>query len=84
MDQDVAERFAANESRLASVEASQAKTDSAVTALTAKVDALSASQQVQLEILQRLDHVAANPLVKTVFAILAAAIASWAASKGLK
>ena len=52
--------------------------------LAAKVDALTASQTLQLAILGRLDKVATNPHVKLILAVLATAMMSWAASKGLK
>lgn len=59
-------------------------TNESVTELTKKLDALTGTQKLQLEILQRLDLVAANPNVKIILAILATVLASWAASKGLK
>lgn len=52
--------------------------------LAAKVDALTTTQATQLAILGRLDKVAANPHVKVILAVLAAAAVSWATSKGLK
>ncbi len=54
------------------------------TELAAKVDALGASQEVQLAILGRLDKIATNPHIKLILAVLATAAMSWAASKGLK
>ncbi len=59
-------------------------TNVSVTELTKKLDALTGTQKLQLEILQRLDLVAANPNVKIILAIVATVLASWAASKGLK
>ena len=53
-------------------------------ALATKVDALTATQETQLAILTRLDKIASNPLVKTIVTILGTALATWAASKGLK
>jgi len=95
---DDTERFASIEGRLTvtegrttalevrsdSLEKGAAKTETAITVLTKKVDDLTASQKLQLEILQRLDAVAANPSVKIILAIGATVLASWAASKGLK
>jgi hypothetical protein len=85
------DRFTALETRVTSVEArtdtlekGAVKTDTALMNLTKKVDDLTASQKLQLEILQRLDAVAANPNVKIILAIVATVLASWAASKGLK
>ena len=52
--------------------------------LAAKVDALNASQELQLAILGRLDKIATNPHIKLILAVLATAAMSWAASKGLK
>jgi hypothetical protein len=49
-----------------------------------EVAALTKMQETQLAILGRLDKVASNPLVKTVVTILGTALATWAASKGLK
>ncbi len=91
MDQDVTDKFIDHGARIAALEvratASElgaAKMESAMVELTKKVDSLTASQKLQLEILQRLDLVAANPNVKIILAILATVMASWAASKGLK
>jgi hypothetical protein len=53
-------------------------------ALAVEVAALTKMQETQLAILGRLDKVASNPLVKTVVTILGTALATWAASKGLK
>ncbi len=55
-----------------------------IAALTASVDGLSKSQELQLAILGRLDRVVANPSVKIILGVLAMAAASWAATKGLK
>lgn len=52
--------------------------------LAAKVDSLTKTQDVQLAILSRLDKIAANPQVKIILAVGATALASWAASKGLR
>ena len=52
--------------------------------LAAKVDALTASQELQLAILSRLDKVMSNSSVKVILGVLAMAAASWAATKGLK
>lgn len=51
--------------------------------LAAKVDALAKTNEVQLAILARLDHVAKNPLVKTLAAMLATAAITWLASHGV-
>jgi hypothetical protein len=53
-------------------------------ALADKVDNLTKTQETQLAILGRLDKVASNPLVKTLLTVLGTALATWAASKGLK
>ncbi len=84
MDADVSERFAAVEVRLTAVEVGAAKMESAIVELTKKVDSLTATQELQLQILQRLDAVAANPHFKVILAIVATVLASWAASKGFK
>ena len=98
MDQDIADKFSVAESRMAAldsriataearltiVEAEGAKDRTAISDLAKKVDDLTVSQKTQLEILQRLDAVAANPYVKVILSVLAMAAASWAASKGLK
>lgn len=52
--------------------------------LAKKVDSLTVTQETQLAILSRLDKVASNPMVKTIMTILGTALATWAASKGLK
>lgn len=52
-------------------------------ALAAKLDALSGTQEAQLAILSRLDKVAANPIVKTLAAMLATAVITWLASHGI-
>ncbi len=103
MEQEVADRFVAVETRLSAVEdgtslaaATAAKADAAATAavaavvraeaavveLTRKVDSLTVTQKTQLDILIRLDAVAANPHFKVILAIVATVLASWAASKG--
>jgi hypothetical protein len=51
--------------------------------LAAKLDALTSTQETQLAILSRLDKFAANPNIKIILAVLATALMSWAASKGL-
>ena len=51
--------------------------------LAAKLDALTTTQETQLAILGRLDKFAANPNIKIILAVLATALMSWAASKGL-
>ncbi len=91
MEQDVTDRFTAVELRISGVEgrvtageATDLRLETSVSELTKKLDALTATQKLQLEILQRLDLVAANPSVKIILAIVATVLASWAASKGLK
>lgn len=64
------------ESRLAQEIVARQATD-------AKLDSLTASQETQLAILSRLDKFAANPNIKIILAVLATALMSWAASKGL-
>lgn len=54
-----------------------------IASLAVKVDALTASQDLQLTILSRLDKVASNPLVKTMGAMLATAVITWLASHGV-
>lgn len=81
---DLETRVVSLEARVTAVEAGAVKMESAMVDLTKKVDSLTQSQKLQLEILQRLDAVAANPSVKIILAILATVMASWAASKGLK
>jgi len=58
--------------------------EAAIASLTTKMDALSTTQDVQLAILGRLDKLASNPSVKIILTVAATAIASWAASRGLK
>ncbi len=98
MDQDVSDKFvtaetrmaaldariAAAETRLTIVETEGVKDRTAITALAAKVDGLARDQKLQLEILTRLDAVAANPHIKLILAIVASVLGSWAAAKGLK
>ncbi len=60
-------------------EALAAKTDS----VEAKVDALTASQSLQMTILTRLDAITQQPLVKTLAAMLATAAITWLASRGI-
>lgn len=52
------------------------------TELAAKVDALTATQEVQLAILSRLDKVASNPTVKVIAGMIATALLTWLASHG--
>ncbi len=98
MEQDIADKFATAETRMAAldariaaaetrltvVESEGVKDRTALTALTAKVDALTRDQKLQLEILTRLDGVASNPHFKVILAIVASILGSWAAAKGLK
>jgi len=98
MDQDVSDKFTAAESRMAALDARIAAAEVRVTAvetgavkdrevvagLVKDVAQLTADQKIQLEILKRLDAVAANPHFKIILAIVATALGSWAASKGLK
>ncbi len=73
----------AEESAKSAVEA-VARAEAAVVELTRKVDSLTVTQKTQLDILIRLDAVAANPHFKVILAIVATVLASWAASKGFK
>ena len=83
MDRDVYATLEAHDVRITALESGQAKMESAMVELTKKVDDLTKSQTVQLEILHRLDQVASNPQVKVILTVLAAVLGSWAASKGL-
>jgi hypothetical protein len=47
-----------------------------------KVDRLTATQDIQLAILARLDKVASNPTVKVIAGMVATAILTWLASRG--
>ncbi len=51
--------------------------------LASKVDALTETQATQLAILGRLDKVASNPTVKVLAGMIATALLSYLASKGL-
>ncbi len=98
MEQDVTDRFVAVDARITTIEGKVSNMDAATLAhyaedakmavnvadLAKKIDALTSDQKLQLEILKRLDQVAANPNVKVILAILATVLASWAASKGFK
>lgn len=53
-------------------------------ALAAKVDELSATNAAQLAILNRIDKLASNPLVKTIATVIGTAFLTWAASRGIK
>ena len=53
-------------------------------ALAKEVAELKDTNALQLAILGRLDKFAANPNIKIILAVLATALMSWAASKGLK
>lgn len=61
-------------------EALAKKTDS----IASEVTSLKATNETQLAILSRLDRVASNPLVKTMAAMLATALITWLASKGIR
>ena len=50
--------------------------------LASKVDALTATQALQLAILGRLDKVTSNPTVKVIAGMLATALVTWLASHG--
>jgi hypothetical protein len=52
--------------------------------LAMKVDALDAKQDVQLQILARLDSIAKNPIVKQVATALGTAVLTWLSLRGLK
>lgn len=50
--------------------------------LAKKVDGLTATQDMQLAILSRLDRVASNPTVKVIAGMVATALLTWLASHG--
>jgi len=52
-------------------------------AIAAEVADLKATQALQLAILARLDKVASNPTVKVLGGMLATALVTWLASRGL-
>lgn len=56
----------------------------AIAHLVGEVSELKASQATQTAILERLDAIAKNPLVKQIATVLATAFLSWAAMKGLR
>jgi P-type conjugative transfer protein TrbJ len=60
------------------------KSAEAFQAKAAAIDALTAMQVKQTAILERLDKVAANPMVRRVAYLIGLAIAGWLASKGIK
>lgn len=77
-------RVVALEVRVGAVEVDASRDRAQVGNLAKKVDELTVTQQTQLEILKRLDAITSNPHFKVILAVVATALASWAASKGLK
>lgn len=55
-----------------------------VDGVVAEVDGLKMSQQLQIDILTRIDAVIKNPLVKTMAAMLATALVTWLATHGIQ
>lgn len=51
--------------------------------IATQVATLSKTNEVQLAILSRLDAITSNPLAKTLFAMIATAVMTWLASKGI-
>ncbi len=86
-DQDMrATRTSAGVRSLSTTDAEQqaalAQERAAREALATKVDRLTATQEIQLAILGRLDKVASNPTVKVLAGMIATALLTWLASHG--
>jgi len=72
------------DAQLAQERAAREAVAAELASVKAKVVDLSASNEVQLAILTRLDKVASNPHIKLILAVLGTAATTWLASKGLK
>jgi hypothetical protein len=79
---DLAEHAATKDdvSALATSTATRAEVECMLAPTAEKVDRLTATQDVQLAILARLDKVASNPTVKVIAGMVATAILTWLAA----
>jgi hypothetical protein len=79
---DADERAKSNSIRVKSESEANLKQDGAISELVTKVDGLEKTQAAQLAILERLDKVAANPVVRRTAYAIATALLGYLAAKG--